>query len=143
MSRLFLLLSLVVLRAFAQTDDLAAVSGQVLNAATGEPIRKATVVFRKVDSSGSGSSVATDSAGLFSMTGLNPGTYRVSADRPGFVGMEYGARSAGRLGSNLGLTPGQKITDVVFRLLPQGVVTGRVLDEDGDPVRNASVQLVR
>src|SRR5205814_10438543 len=34
-------------------------------------------------------------------------------------------------------------TDVVLRMSPQGVITGRVLDEDGDPVPNVGVQLLR
>jgi hypothetical protein len=143
MSRLALVLSLAPLLAIAQTDDLATVSGQVVNAATGEPIRKAIIAFRKAQGSVSAYSITTDSAGAFHVADLPPGTYRVGADRQGFVGMEYGARAAGRMGTNLVVAPGQKITDMVFRLLPQGVVTGRVTDEDGDPVQNASVQLVR
>jgi hypothetical protein len=32
---------------------------------------------------------------------------------------------------------------VVFRLTPHGIITGHVVDEDGDPLQNAQVQLLR
>jgi protocatechuate 3,4-dioxygenase beta subunit len=41
------------------------------------------------------------------------------------------------------LNPGQHTGDIVFRLVPHGVITGRVLDEDGEPVENVQVNVLR
>ena len=41
------------------------------------------------------------------------------------------------------LSAAQKMKDIAIKLPVQGVVTGRVLDEDGEPLANATVQLMR
>ena len=43
----------------------------------------------------------------------------------------------------LTLDPGQKSNDLLMRLTPHGVITGRVLDDEGEPVPNANVQVLR
>ena len=57
--------------------------------------------------------------------------------------MDYGARAPGRPGTTLTLGPGQSVPDITLRLSPQGVIAGRVLDEDGDPVRGVYVRAMR
>src|SRR2546422_498936 len=60
-------------------EDRCAVEGQVLNAATGEPVKKATLLLRRADlSPNSGNipatySTATDAAGGFAMKDIEPG----------------------------------------------------------------------
>ena len=41
------------------------------------------------------------------------------------------------------VTAGQDLRDVVVKLMPAGIITGRVLDEEGDPVEAVSIQLLR
>jgi hypothetical protein len=43
----------------------------------------------------------------------------------------------------LTLAPGQKMPDLIFRLRKLAVISGRVLDEDGDPIRDVDVSAVR
>jgi hypothetical protein len=38
---------------------------------------------------------------------------------------------------------GQNVKSILFRLNPQGVITGKVLDEDGDPMPNVQVRAMR
>lgn len=45
-------------------------------------------------------------------------------------------------GTTLTLSPGQKMTEIKLQLVPQATITGRVLDEDGDPIGGISVQAV-
>src|SRR5712692_6828588 len=40
----------------------------------------------------------------------------------------------------LSLAPGQNVRDVVFRLTPNAVISGRVFDEDGEPMERVTVQ---
>ncbi len=114
--------------------------GAVYNSSTGEPLKKVQVTLRGMATAGMFGAV-TDASGRFSITGVNPGRYMLMAERTGFVRAEYGGR--GRRGAAFTLAAGQRLKDVVFRLVPHGVIAGRVLDEDGEPVANASVALLR
>jgi protocatechuate 3,4-dioxygenase beta subunit len=126
-------------------EDLCSVEGQVVNAVTGEPVKKAEVsmngrVARRIAVAFGATSDAT---GRFVIENVDPGQYNLSAERNGFVRQQYGARGPDRAGSPLTLNPGQNARDLVFRLLPQGVITGHVVDEDGEPVEYAQVRVMR
>lgn len=144
-----LLLLPVALAAQTKADDSCAISGQVSNAATGEPVRRALVSLRRIDMSPGATTiqvtqtVATDAAGQFAMAGIAPGKYRLGAERNGFIATQYGSRGPGKAGALLTLEAGRKSSDLAMRLTPHGVITGRVLDEEGDPVPGASVQVLR
>ena len=139
----------LALAAQTKPDDSCAISGQVSNAATGEPVRRALVSLRRIDMSPGvtavqvSHTVATDAAGQFAMAGIAPGKYRLTAERNGFVATQYGSRGPGKAGALLTLEAGQKSSDLAMRLTPHGVITGRVLDEEGDPVAGANVQVSR
>ena len=83
----------------------------------------------------------TDAAGRFALAGIAPGRYRLSAERSGFLTTQYGSRGPTKAGTLLTLEPGQKSSDMAMRLTPHGVIAGRVLDEEGEPVPNANVQV--
>lgn len=146
-----LLLPLVLAAQGVQTasDTLCAISGQVVNASTGEPVRRATVYLRRTDSSPGVTtisvthSVSTDASGHFAIDKIEPGTYRLAAERSGFIVAQYGARGPGKAGTPLTLERGQKSTDLLLRLTPHSVISGRVLDEDGEPVMGVEVQVSR
>jgi len=125
-------------------EDYCSAQGTVLNGATGEPLRKAAVSLRTTGRRpGSRLSAVTDDGGRFRIDNVEPGLYRLQAERNGFVRQDYGATRPGRSGKTLTLEKGKHLTGVVFRMTPQGVVTGRVTDEDGEPVLSASVTAVR
>ena len=48
---------------------------------------------------------------------------------------QYGARAPGRAGTVITLVRKQRIENIDIRMTPHGVVAGRVLDEDGEPLR--------
>ena len=127
----------------SKPEDLGSIEGQVFNAATGEPLRKATVSLRGLTGRGQPMAVTSDASRTFRLTGVEPGRYRLFAERNGFVRQEYGARAPERPGTALTLDKAQKVTAIALRLTPQAVITGRIVDEDGDPVRNVSVQAMR
>ena len=53
---------------------------------------------------------------------------------------EFGQRGPNQPGSILSLAPGQTLQDIVFRLIPAAVITGRVYDEEGEPIAGATIQ---
>ena len=130
-------------------EDLCTVEGSVFNAATGAPLKKAAVVVNRTDVQPNlntpppSYSTTTDATGKFAMKDIEPGKYRMMVTRNGFVSMTYGARGPNRPGTTLTLERAQKMKDVNFRLTPHGVVAGRIVDEDGEPIPFVSVQLVR
>src|SRR5208337_4571941 len=119
--------------------DQCTVQGVVLKAATGEPLRKATVEMWQEGVPGKRADAATDSMGHFELKNLDPGQYRLSVQRNGYVRQEYGQTKPDAPGSLLTLSPGQKVTDITIRLIPAAVITGHVYDEDGEPVQGAQV----
>jgi hypothetical protein len=124
------------------------IEGKVLKAATGEPLRGARVELmlnsQEAMMEGRGRENVTDETGKFSFTGLAAATYSLSVSRAGYVTQNYGERAGGfRMfglgGTPLNLTAGQKMTELQFRLVAGGVITGRVFDRYGDPVEGAGV----
>src|ERR1019366_5947793 len=144
-----LLLLPLALAAQTKPEDPCSIGGQVTNAATGEPVRRALVSLRRIDMSPGvtniqvSQTVSTDGAGRFAMAGIAPGKYRLSAERNGFIVTQYGSRGPGKAGTLLTLEPGQNSSALAMRLTPHGVIAGRVLDEEGDPLSGVDVQVMR
>ncbi|MFN7935777.1 MAG: carboxypeptidase regulatory-like domain-containing protein [Bryobacteraceae bacterium] len=145
---MWFLLLLCSVMAWGQTttkpEELCRLDGVVKHAITGEPVRKASLTLQPMDSRGAAVplTTATNAEGKFSMKDVEPGQYRFSVDKPGFVRTSYGATALNRMGTTLTLAKGQSMKDVEFRMQPHAVITGRVLDEDGDPVQYAQLQLL-
>jgi hypothetical protein len=47
------------------------------------------------------------------------------------------------MGTQLRFDPGQAITGARIEMIPQGVILGRVIDEEGEPVQNARVEVMQ
>jgi hypothetical protein len=128
----------------------ATVSGRVVNAKTGEPLRRANLTLRgsmpvqQGVASAPGAYAAVSAAdGTFRIEAVEPGAYRLMAERQGFVQGMYGARARSRMGATITVAPGQELTGLEMKLVPQAVVTGRVLDDEGEPVFRAQVQAMQ
>jgi protocatechuate 3,4-dioxygenase beta subunit len=119
------------------------IEGKVVAAATGMPLGKAWIMLRKAEGRDQGVSTRTNAGGKFTFKDLEPGRYRLSAVRNGYVRQEYGQRRPDAAGTTLSLAPGQTMSDVVFRLIRAAIVAGRVYDEDGEPGAEIMVQVMR
>lgn len=125
-------------------EDRCSIEGQVVNAQTGEPLKKAHVrLFGNDGQQNNNYSTTTDAGGHFVIQEIDPGTYTVFAERNGFTQAQYGVRGTSRGAMPLPLGAGQRMRDVNFRLLPFGVIAGRVLDENGEPVEHVLVTATR
>ncbi|MBS1827546.1 MAG: carboxypeptidase regulatory-like domain-containing protein [Acidobacteria bacterium] len=123
-------------------DEMCTVAGVVRNAATGAPLRKAMVRLGHPQGWNPRAMymASTDEEGRFSMKEVKAGLYRMWAEKGGFVKREYGVTVVNRQGALLQLTKGKSISDMEFRLQPQGAIAGRVVDEDGEPLVATLVQ---
>ncbi len=120
----------------------AKLQGQVINQVTGEPVRKANLSL-KPESGGTTLKAASDNEGKFSIENIDPGRYTLGAERQGFVTQNYGARRPSGPGTTLELKTSQVLKDLSFKLTPQGVIAGRVVDDDSEPVSGVSVQVLQ
>lgn len=132
-------------------------AGRVVNALTGEPVKKANLnlaisrpgdsgtTFMTVNgaSNQQGYSASSENDGTFRIEGIEPGQYKLSGNKSGFLRSSYGAKKPNQSGTILTLSPGQQLTDVTLSLNPQAVVTGKVTDEDGDPITGGMIQVIR
>lgn len=85
----------------------------------------------------------TDDNGGFAFEDLDPGRYSLLAQRPGFAHRMYGGRGSMFSGASLSVSPGQALTGIEFKLVPHGVIAGRVLDEEGEPLANVIVMALQ
>lgn len=125
----------------AQPQGTAVIAGRVVTADTGRPVKRARVIV----SAGGRQSRATmtDEQGRFRITDLVGGSYTITASRTGFVDAVYGQRRPLQPGTPVTLADGQEIATIDLRLVRGGVITGRVLDEDGEPLARALVTVQR
>src|SRR5262249_31296692 len=85
----------------------------------------------------------TDGDGRYELKQLPAGKYTVSASRPNYVAHTLGQKRPGGVGTRIDVADGQMIAAVDFKLMRAGVITGRVVDEAGDPVSDVQVAPVR
>src|SRR5262245_29208283 len=122
-------------------QDRGSISGYVLKMGTNDPLAKAVVTVTTVNGARTQSYSATTTAGgQFAFQNLEPGQYRLSATRSGFVRMEYGARYPNRPGLPITINPSQVLSNLVLQIMPAGTITGRVFDRDGEPLANINVE---
>ncbi len=95
------------------------------------------VVAEDQKNGGSNYTTTTDADGHFHIDNVVPGRYRIFFERTGFVGVN--ARGAKADTNVLTVPPGQSLEDLLFRMLPTAVITGRITDEDGDPLSEVRV----
>ncbi len=141
----FLLSALTVqqpLQQQAPPVEKCTIEGQVVKV-TGEPLNKARVMLRRAESRDPGYATTTDASGKFLLKDVAPGRYRLFVSRQGYLQQKHAQRGAGRQGSILTLTPGTRMRDLVFKMIPAAVITGRVYGEDGEPLQSANVLLLR
>ncbi len=127
----------------ATPSSKCTIEGLVVKAATGEPLKKAYITLRKAEGREEPYVATTGADGRFVLRDVEPGRYQLWANRSGYVRQEYGQRALERPGTILALDPGQHVRDILFRLIPSAVITGRVYDEDGEPTENISVQALQ
>jgi len=78
----------------------------------------------------------TDAQGKFKFTNLQPGMYFLNLRRQGFV---VPRRSAFASRNQVTLGAGQDVSGLKFSLLPQAIIAGRVIDDEGEPLQGARV----
>jgi hypothetical protein len=118
--------------------NTAAISGRVTNLETGGPLRRARILISS-STLPSSRSASTNSDGRYEIRDLPPGEYSLRAERGGYLTLAYGQRRPGEPGKPLELAEGQTAKAIDFALPRVGVISGRVVDETGEPIAHVNM----
>jgi hypothetical protein len=121
----------------------AVVSGFVTKDPGGEGVKKALIelIAENQNEGGGNCTALTGVDGNFRIENIAPGRYHLFVERAGY--QEIDKRHRRTEGRVLALAAGQELRDLVIRLQAAAVVEGRVTDEDGDPLAEAQVAILR
>jgi len=119
------------------------ISGVVVNAVTGQVMSKVRVLAAPDDGSAKEVERTTGADGAFAFDRLAAGSWTLSAEARGFVRQNYGEHTLyGAWGSSVVTGPEGVSENLTFRLNPPASIRGKVVDEDGEPVPYAHLQLL-
>jgi hypothetical protein len=131
---------------FAQFPDTstagsAILRGRVLAADTGQPLRRAQVRLTPTGplAGGRPRSTGTDGDGRYEFKELKAGRYTVNVSKGSYIALSYGQRRPNEPERSLEIRDGQVIEKLDFVLPRGGVLTGRILDEFGEPAEGVGV----
>jgi 5-hydroxyisourate hydrolase-like protein (transthyretin family) len=133
----------VVTAAYAQSPQDAAQPGSIAGRVTidGKPAAGVHVrlpVFGPGQDQSRPRTTTTDEEGRYTFTGVPPGQFFLEPYAPGLTAPGSGPERGGR---RVALAPGENATNVDVELVRGGVITGRVTDDDGQPVIAEQVSL--
>ena len=132
----------------------AAISGVVVDGATGKPIGGARVTFESLENPSNIHSVLTDPKGRFVFLGLPPSSScEVTASKSGYANGGV-TRASGSLGlrtndpywwtqATIALKQGEWVPNVTLTLWRHGGISGRVVDEANESVVGIPVRALR
>jgi hypothetical protein len=115
------------------------VAGVVVSAKTGAPLAQARIALVNTKNPREAVSMITQENGHFEFTGLSAGKYSLEGARRGYLPAAYQQHEQ----FSTAIVTGEDFDtkNLTLRLIPMASLTGKVLDENGECVRNANVRL--
>ena len=120
----------------------ARLRGLVVGGENGGPLRRAMVQLSG-DGLQEGRATTTNEEGRWEIRDLPAGRYQITANKAGYVSLNYGQRRAFEQGKPLELREGQTVENVNFNLPRGSAISGRVTDEFGEPVADVMISAQR
>ncbi|MCS7158195.1 MAG: carboxypeptidase-like regulatory domain-containing protein [Blastocatellia bacterium] len=117
----------------------ARISGRVLST-EGKPLSRAVVTAQRRGGVAT-FQAKTDRSGRYTLE-VEPGTYFIRAEKGGYVATAYSVEGTASDPTPITVEAGKSVT-IDLRLARGGVITGRILDEDGEPLVGAIVTAER
>jgi protocatechuate 3,4-dioxygenase beta subunit len=125
-----------------QKTGTARIRGHVYAADSGTPLRRAQVRLFAPELREQ-RATSTDERGAYEFKDLPGGRFNLTASKGSYVSLQYGQTRPMQGGTPLELLDGQAVEKVDFALPRGAVITGRVLDEFGEPIADAQVAPVQ
>lgn len=121
----------------AQQTGQASIEGTVVDALTHEPVKKASVNLNGLLSL----IAVTDASGHFAFRQLPAGQYMLQAQSIRYPMEQLGLEPARQTSITIGGEEQKR--DVTLSLTPGATVRGRILDEEGSPIQQCNVSVMR
>ena len=115
----------------------AILRGRVVNT-EGRPLRRVQVRVSG-ETIPEGRTASTNSQGKWEVRELPVGRFSILASRAGYLNLQYGQKRSGEPGQPIELGDGETAENLDFTMTHNGVITGRVYDEAGEPLAGANV----
>jgi uncharacterized protein (DUF2141 family) len=163
--RLLLAIAVVASIAVGQEAGHTVISGTVVEASTGEPVRKAIVTLTLQGAPRRWATARTDSSGQFTFAGLPAGKYDLRATMQdvgtawgsgaillveggdyiapqSYAPVYYGSTGSGKIPELISLGEGETRGGLKLLFIRPGNITGHVFEPDGHPAANVSVTVL-
>jgi hypothetical protein len=128
--------------ALQQVTGTAIIKGVLVDADTGQPLRRAVVTLGG-RAQREPRSATTDDTGRFEIRELPAGEYFLSMQKSGYARTSLGQRRWNEPARTITLRDGETVDVQTLSLQRGGVITGRVVDEVGEPVLDVAVRVMR
>ena len=127
------------------------IRGHVVAADSGQPLRRVDVRLMRIDPPAAGinrgfgqtSSARTDADGKYEFADIPAGRYQISATKPAYVNQNWGQSQPTAPPKPVELHGGETLDRIDFSLQRGGVITGRILDESGEPLSGVNIRLLQ
>jgi protocatechuate 3,4-dioxygenase beta subunit len=117
------------------------IAGTIVNAVGGNPLARARVSIVDASNPQNTQWMVTSEDGRFEFKQVGPGKYALQGAKRGFIPAGYNQHE--QFSTAIVTGAGFDTASLVLRLAPSAIISGKILDESGDPVRNAMVSLYR
>lgn len=117
------------------------IAGKVVNALGGTPLARVRVTITDAQSQQNTLSAITTEDGRFQFLQIPAGKYGLDGAKHGFIPASY--QQHGEYSTAVVTGAGFDTQNLVLTLAPFAVLSGKVLDESGEPIRHANVSLYR
>jgi hypothetical protein len=126
----------------SQKTGTAQIRGHVYAAQNGQALRRAQVRAFSPDNR-ENRLATTDAQGAYEFKDLPAGRYTLTASKGSYVSLQYGQTRPLEPGKPLEILDAQTVEKVDFALPHGSIITGRVVDEFGEPVADVQVAPMR
>lgn len=117
------------------------VAGTVVSKIDGHPLDRARVLLRDSKSRQEPQSTFTSQDGKFVFENLKAGKFSLEGTKHGFIPAAYDQHD--QFSTAIVTGAGLDTENLILKLSPTAIISGRVLDEAGEPVRHGTVTLYR
>jgi protocatechuate 3,4-dioxygenase beta subunit len=115
------------------------IAGMIVNSLNGAPLGKARVSLADTRKRDAAVSMITTEDGRFAFDSLPQGKFALEGEKRGFLAAAYQQHE--QFSTAIVTGAGLNTENLTLRLTPMALLSGRVVDESGDVVRNAELML--
>ncbi|HJZ97604.1 MAG TPA: carboxypeptidase-like regulatory domain-containing protein [Candidatus Solibacter sp.] len=138
-----------------QLPERARLEGRVFNSITGEPLRKTKLTLRmnvaqqqnqtrqqRQEAPVTTYTVTSEAEGKYTFANIEPGDFQLTVTHDGYESLRLGDRST-RKSEPIAFAAGDRKADFNLKLIPYGTISGVLVDDEGDPIRNLPISAMR